>query len=585
MRAAGRGRPARPHTRARPGTPAASRRTRGSARSARSPSGGGLQARTGHVAEPERPRAAGLHEPALAGHVALEQADDHRGDVLRGDDAKAGALELVADGLDHRRLGEAGADRVDADAVGREPGAERAHEADDGVLVGGVERVERHSGQPGQGGGGDDGAPVALLAQRAEDGVRAEDDAVEVDAHRPAVLGEVEVLADAAAGGDAGVEEGEVEAAGELVCALDHGAVGVEVGHVDGDEVTAELLRELGAAVLVEIGHDHLGAGLGERAAGGAPQTARAAGDEGDLVAQVFHGARVYGSLVGDDFVPFRIAVPAAELEDLRARLHRTRWPERDTVDGWEQGVPLAYAQDLCRYWADEYDWRATERRLNALPQFRTSIDGLGIHFLHVRSPEPGALPLVLTHGWPGSVVEFLTVLGPLTDHAAQGGSAADAFDVVCPSLPGFGFSDMPSRGGWGIERIADAWAALMARLGYERYGAQAATGGRRSAPSSGSATVRTSPASTSPRRSRRPIRPRSTSSPGASARRFRHWSTRPNGTPCTRRSTRGRRPSGTRSSTRPRRCARGSSRSSGSGPTAMGTWSECSRATSCSTT
>jgi epoxide hydrolase len=142
-------------------------------------------------------------------------------------------------------------------------------------------------------------------------------------------------------------------------------------------------------------------------------------------------------------------------------------------VDGWEQGVPLAYAQDLCRYWADEYDWRATERRLNALPQFRTAIDGLGIHFLHVRSPQPGAFPLVLTHGWPGSVVEFLKVLGPLTDPAAHGGSAADAFDVVCPSLPGFGFSDRPSRGGWGIERIADAWAALMARLGYERYGAQ----------------------------------------------------------------------------------------------------------------
>jgi hypothetical protein len=176
---------------------------------------------------------------------------------------------------------------------------------------------------------------------------------------------------------------------------------------------------------------------------------------------------------VGDDLVPFRIAVPDAELEDLRARLRATRWPERETVDGWEQGVPLAYLQDLCRYWADEYDWRATERRLNALPQFRTSIDGLGIHLLHVRSPEPDALPLVLTHGWPGSVVEFLKVVGPLADPAAHGGSAADAFHVVCPSLPGFGFSDKPSRAGWGIERIADAWAALMARLGYDRHGAQ----------------------------------------------------------------------------------------------------------------
>jgi len=176
---------------------------------------------------------------------------------------------------------------------------------------------------------------------------------------------------------------------------------------------------------------------------------------------------------VGDDLVSFRIAVPDAQLEDLRARLRGTRWPERETVDGWEQGVPLAYVQDLCRYWADEYDWRATERRLNALPQFRTSIEGLGIHFLHLPSPEPDALPLVLTHGWPGSVVEFLEVLGPLADPAAHGGSAADAFHVVCPSLPGFGFSDRPARAGWGIERIADAWAALMARLGYDRYGAQ----------------------------------------------------------------------------------------------------------------
>jgi pimeloyl-ACP methyl ester carboxylesterase len=142
-------------------------------------------------------------------------------------------------------------------------------------------------------------------------------------------------------------------------------------------------------------------------------------------------------------------------------------------VSDWSQGVPLGYLRELCDYWADGYDWRATEARLNALPQFRTYIDGLGIHFLHMRSPDPAALPLILTHGWPGSVVEFLKVIGPLTDPVAHGGQAADAFHVVCPSLPGYGFSDKPARPGWGVQRIAHAWNALMARLGYQRYGAQ----------------------------------------------------------------------------------------------------------------
>jgi pimeloyl-ACP methyl ester carboxylesterase len=169
----------------------------------------------------------------------------------------------------------------------------------------------------------------------------------------------------------------------------------------------------------------------------------------------------------------FRIDVPEAALSDLRERLGRTRWPERETVEDWSQGVPLAYLQDLCGYWAGSYDWRETEARLNALPQFRTVIDGLGIHFLHVRSPQPEALPLVLTHGWPGSIIEFLKAIGPLTDPAAHGADAADAFHVVCPSLPGYGFSDKPARAGWGIGRIAAAWTVLMARLGYERYGAQ----------------------------------------------------------------------------------------------------------------
>jgi pimeloyl-ACP methyl ester carboxylesterase len=170
---------------------------------------------------------------------------------------------------------------------------------------------------------------------------------------------------------------------------------------------------------------------------------------------------------------PFRIDVPEAELDDLRQRLSATRWPERETVDDWSQGVPLEYMKELCAYWASGYDWRPTEARLNALPQFRAEIDGLGIHLLHVRSPHPDALPLVMTHGWPGSIVEFLKVIGPLTDPPAHGGEAADAFHVVCPSLPGYGFSDKPARTGWGVERIAAAWSELMARLGYERYGAQ----------------------------------------------------------------------------------------------------------------
>jgi epoxide hydrolase len=173
------------------------------------------------------------------------------------------------------------------------------------------------------------------------------------------------------------------------------------------------------------------------------------------------------------ELAPYRIDVPDAELDHLRARLRKARWPEREPVDDWSQGVPLKYLRDLCRYWAEAYDWRVTEARLNALPQFRTVIDGLGIHLLHVRSRHADALPMVMTHGWPGSVVEFLKVIGPLTDPPAYGGDRSDAFHVVCPSLPGFGFSDKPTGTGWGIERIAAAWAELMARLGYDRYGAQ----------------------------------------------------------------------------------------------------------------
>jgi pimeloyl-ACP methyl ester carboxylesterase len=183
---------------------------------------------------------------------------------------------------------------------------------------------------------------------------------------------------------------------------------------------------------------------------------------------------------MGEDIIPFRIDIPEDHLEDLRERLRRTRWPEPETVAGWSQGTPLAYARELCRYWLEDYDWRAAEARLNRFPQFRTAVDGLDIHFVHVRSPHENALPLVMTHGWPGSVAEFGKVIGPLTDPVASGGDAADAFHVVCPSLPGFGFSGKPARPGWGTQRIADAWDQLMTRLGYQRYGAQGGDWGSR---------------------------------------------------------------------------------------------------------
>jgi pimeloyl-ACP methyl ester carboxylesterase len=167
---------------------------------------------------------------------------------------------------------------------------------------------------------------------------------------------------------------------------------------------------------------------------------------------------------------PFEIRAGEDVLADLAARLRRTRWPEAATADGWAQGVPLAELRELCAYWADGYDWRASEARLNRMPQFRATVDGLGIHFVHARSPHPDAVPLVLTHGWPGSVVEFARVLGPLTDPVAHGGTATDAFHVVCPSLPGYGFSDRPEGPGWTVERTARAWAELMERLGYARF-------------------------------------------------------------------------------------------------------------------
>ena len=174
-----------------------------------------------------------------------------------------------------------------------------------------------------------------------------------------------------------------------------------------------------------------------------------------------------------EDIEPFRIDIPEADLDDLRQRLRLTRWPEAEPVDDWSQGIPLDYTRRLCEYWLETYDWRASEARLNRFPQFRTELDGLPIHFIHARSPEPDALPLVMTHGWPGSIVEFHKAIEPLTDPVAHGGSAGDAFHLVCPSLPGYGFSGKPATRGWGIERTADAWDTLMARLGYPRYGGQ----------------------------------------------------------------------------------------------------------------
>jgi epoxide hydrolase len=179
---------------------------------------------------------------------------------------------------------------------------------------------------------------------------------------------------------------------------------------------------------------------------------------------------------MNDDVVPFVIDVPQADIDDLTERLRRTRWPDAETPDGWSQGVPLDYTRRLCEYWRDRYDWRAAQARLNRFPQFTTEIDGLPIHFLHVRSPHPDALPLVMTHGWPGSIVEFGKVIGPLTDPTgptAPGGDPADAFHLVCPSLPGYGFSGKPTSPGWSVQRIADAWDTLMTRLGYPRYAAQ----------------------------------------------------------------------------------------------------------------
>ena len=170
---------------------------------------------------------------------------------------------------------------------------------------------------------------------------------------------------------------------------------------------------------------------------------------------------------------PFTVSISDSEIDDLKQRLARTRWPDPETVGDWSQGVRVENARSLVGYWARGYDWRRFESGLNRFPQFLTGIDGLDIHFIHVRSKNPGAMPLILTHGWPGSIVEFLKLIGPLTDPVSFGGDAADSFDVVVPSLPGFGFSQKPAETGWTVSRIASAWVELMKRLGYTRWAAQ----------------------------------------------------------------------------------------------------------------
>jgi pimeloyl-ACP methyl ester carboxylesterase len=187
-----------------------------------------------------------------------------------------------------------------------------------------------------------------------------------------------------------------------------------------------------------------------------------------------------------EEIRPFRIEIPQAQLDDLHTRLDLTRWPDELPGVGWEYGASLPYLRDLADYWRSAYDWRKHEAALNEIPQFVTEIDGAQVHFLHVRSPEPDAVPLILTHGWPGSIVEFLGLLGPLSDPRAHGGDPADAFHLVVPSIPGFGLSGPTRETGWNISRTARAWAELMRRLGYERYGAQGGDMGALIAPALG---------------------------------------------------------------------------------------------------
>ena len=173
------------------------------------------------------------------------------------------------------------------------------------------------------------------------------------------------------------------------------------------------------------------------------------------------------------EITPFTINISEEQLTDLRDRINNTRWAEEECVNDWSQGIPLTYVREIADYWANQYDWRKSEQYLNTFDHFQTNIDDLAIHFIHQKSPHPDAYPLIITHGWPGSIVEFHKVIQPLVDPTKHGGKAEDAFHVVCPSLPGYGFSGKPSQAGWGVEKIAETWDQLMVRLGYENYGAQ----------------------------------------------------------------------------------------------------------------
>jgi pimeloyl-ACP methyl ester carboxylesterase len=184
--------------------------------------------------------------------------------------------------------------------------------------------------------------------------------------------------------------------------------------------------------------------------------------------------------IISDKILPFKVSFSKKELDDLKRRILETRWPDKETVNDQSQGVQLATMQKLAHYWATDYDWRKAEAKLNALPQFKTNIDGLDIYFIHVRSKQPNALPIIITHGWPGSIFEELKLIGPLTDPVAYGGKAEDAFDVVIPAMPGYGFSGKPTTPGWNTDRIARAWDTLMKRLGYTRYVSQGGDWGAR---------------------------------------------------------------------------------------------------------
>jgi pimeloyl-ACP methyl ester carboxylesterase len=213
--------------------------------------------------------------------------------------------------------------------------------------------------------------------------------------------------------------------------------------------------------------------GLGLLAASGQGQNAQKQVQEGNMSQTTDTQPENDASNGKDAIRPFHINIPEAALVDLRRRIAATKWPERELVSDATQGVQLATMQNLARYWAKDYDWRKTEAKLNSYPQFVTNIDGVDIHFIHVRSKNPNALPVIITHGWPGSIIEQLKVIGPLTDPVAYGGKAEDSFDVVIPSLPGYGFSGKPAATGWDPQRVARAWAVLMNRLGYTRYVAQ----------------------------------------------------------------------------------------------------------------